>query len=440
MTFKLVKNKNLIKRNLNNEYIYLPKDIIISKLKENIILNGVNIDSQKKEINYIDISCVINNKINSYNHIIENFPSRAKRIIKNKDTIVSSVRPNLKCFAYIDEKFDNFVCSTGFVVLSPVAINDKFLYYLFKLNKTTDFLVKNCTGGTYPAFNSSTIGEFEYINFNLNEQKVIADILLKQESVISNIEKLILKTEKMFEYFSENLLSGKILLDINDNIISSKEENIGCNILNGFTTEINKNFNIFKLSDIANTITGNTPPLNDESLWTDEDSGIKWISTPDLRFQKMGYISSHTRMLTNKGIKKARVCPKDTLLISCIATIGEVGLISEDSTFNQQINAILPNKIVNTKYLKYYFLHNKKNFIDYAPSSVVKIINKKLFNEFEIYLPPSRDWQDKIVNFLEKQEFLIENQKKLLEKEKQKFEWLSEKLLSGEYLVVEEQE
>lgn len=275
--------------------------------------------------------------------------------------------------------------------------------------------------------------------FDIPNKKNICNILNKQESIISNIEKLISKTEKMFEYFSENLLSGKILLDINDNIISSKEENIGCNILNGFTTEINKNFNIFKLSDIANTITGNTPPLNDESLWTDEDSGIKWISTPDLRFQKMGYISSHTRMLTNKGIKKARVCPKDTLLISCIATIGEVGLISEDSTFNQQINAILPNEIVNTKYLKYYFLHNKKNFIDYAPSSVVKIINKKLFNEFEIYLPPSRDWQDKIVNFLEKQEFLIENQKKLLEKEKQKFEWLSDKLLSGEYLVVEDE-
>jgi len=418
MTFKLVKNKNLIKRNLNNEYIYLPKDIIISKLKENIILNGVNIDSQKKEINYIDISCVINNKINSYNHIIENFPSRAKRIIKNKDTIVSSVRPNLKCFAYIDEKFDNFVCSTGFVVLSPVAINDKFLYYLFKLNKTTDFLVKNCTGGTYPAFNSSTIGEFEYINFNLNEQKVIANILLKQESVISNIEKLISKTEKLFDYFKNELLSGSKIIDFENMEVNSIDSS-------------NKlDLKTVKLSDIVSFSMGNTPKKVDDNY----NGDIPWITISNL---KSKYINNYTAFVKNS--KSIKIIPKDTLIGSFKMSVGKFGFTTENCCTNEAIIAIKKEDTKENLDYLYYLL--PKYFNDNAEKNGqgIPLLNSKKIKDIIVNIPELED-QNKIVDFLKKYENLIENQKKLLEKEKQKFEWLSEKLLSGEYLVVEEQE
>lgn len=442
MKYKIIKNSFFKEINSKNRFFKIPNNWMVKSLGDISIMSSGGTPSKKKEYYGGDILWITTTDLN-FSYVLDTQKKITELGMQNSSA--KMIPKNTILFAMYGASIGKMGISSipsctnqSICCLIPREdVNYLYLYFLLLSNRKK--ISSLGVGNGQPNISQSVLNNFQCIIPKIKEQNKIVKILEKQETIISNIEKLILKTEKLFEYFLEKLLSGKLLLDINDNIISSKEENIGYNILNGFTTEINKNFNIFKLSDIAKTITGNTPPLNNESLWTDdEESGVKWISTPDLRFQKMGYISSHSRILTNKGIEKARVCPKDTLLISCIATIGEVGLISEDSTFNQQINAILPNEIVNTKYLKYYFLHNKKNFINYAPSSVVKIINKKLFNEFEIFLPPSRDWQDKIVNFLEKQEFLIENQKKLLEKEKQKFEWLSEKLLSGEYLVVDE--
>lgn len=48
-------------------------------------------------------------------------------------------------------------------------------------------------------------------------------------------------------------------------------------------------------------------------------------------------------MLSDKGFKKARQLPKNTLLITCIASIGKNAIMREEGSCNQQINALVPN-------------------------------------------------------------------------------------------------
>ena len=192
--------------------------------------------------------------------------------------------------------------------------------------------------------------------------------------------------------------------------------------INGLKNKKNVKLLVCKIKDLFETVTGNTPSLNNDIFWSSY-KGVKWISTPDFKYQKNGYISANSRFLTEEGVKKSRLCPKDTLLVSCIATIGEVGLIKEPSCFNQQINAILPNSKFNSKYLRYYFLANKQDFINYAPLSVVKIINKKMFNDFEICIHKDLKEQSSIVYILEKQESIISNIEKLISKTEKMFEY-----------------
>lgn len=192
--------------------------------------------------------------------------------------------------------------------------------------------------------------------------------------------------------------------------------------INGLKKKKNVKLLVCKIKDLFETVTGNTPSLNNDIFWSSY-KGVKWISTPDFKYQKNGYISANSRFLTEEGVKKSRLCPKDTLLVSCIATIGEVGLIKEPSCFNQQINAILPNSKFNSKYLRYYFLANKQDFINYAPLSVVKIINKKMFNDFEICIHKDLKEQSSIVYILEKQESIISNIEKLISKTEKMFEY-----------------
>ena len=58
-------------------------------------------------------------------------PSRARRVVRKGDTIVSTVRTYLKAIAYIDSEDENLIASTGFAVLTPTdQIQSKYLYYL----------------------------------------------------------------------------------------------------------------------------------------------------------------------------------------------------------------------------------------------------------------------------------------------------------------------
>ena len=60
-------------------------------------------------------------------------------------------------------------------------------------------------------------------------------------------------------------------------------------------------------------------------------------------------------MLSDEGFKKARQLPKNTLLITCIASIGKNAILREEGSCNQQINALVPNNDKNVDFLYYAF-------------------------------------------------------------------------------------
>lgn len=78
------------------------------------------------EFHYIDISCATNGRLQvpSTSTSYAQAPSRARRIIKNGDVLMSTVRPNLKAFAYCNMPKGNYVASTGFAVLRAIEGND----------------------------------------------------------------------------------------------------------------------------------------------------------------------------------------------------------------------------------------------------------------------------------------------------------------------------
>lgn len=142
-----------------------------------------------KTISYFDISSVGEGILNEINEIeVESSPSRAKRIVKNRDTIISTVRPANRSFYYCKNIKENSIASTGFAVLTPIndLINSRYLYYLVTDKSFTAYLVNHQKGSTYPAF---TIDVLENKKVNLpplQTQKRIADILSAYDDLIEN--------------------------------------------------------------------------------------------------------------------------------------------------------------------------------------------------------------------------------------------------------------
>ena len=77
-------------------------------------------------------------------------------------------------------------------------------------------------------------------------------------------------------------------------------------------------------------------------------------------------------------------------MVSCIATVGNVGITSEESFTNQQINSLIPNSnTADFKYLYYFFKANKSYLESLGGGgSVYTNISKNKFEKMEVIVPP----------------------------------------------------
>ena len=189
-----------------------------------IYLNELTLNPSKwdKEIIYVDISSVEKNTgIISYSDKIigKKAPSRARRIAKDHSVLISTVRPNLKGFAYVEKEVKDAIYSTGFAVLRPKnegVLNSKYLYYVFMyLDVVMSQIKAMMPKGAYPSINANNIKKIRIPLPN-------ADI---QSSVIRSIETI----EKKFNNSRmkvEDLQKEAMKVFINNKIVNSEVEDV----------------------------------------------------------------------------------------------------------------------------------------------------------------------------------------------------------------------
>lgn len=154
---------------------------------------------QYNQIEYIDISSVGTGTLSgTTQYELKDAPGRAKRLVKDGDTIVATVRPNLRSFLYIKNPKPNLVVSTGFAVLRPREnIDSRFLYYTVTNQAFTDYLVSRVKGAAYPAVDVETFEKAEINLPSLPTQRKIAAILSTYDDLIENNTRRIKILEEM---------------------------------------------------------------------------------------------------------------------------------------------------------------------------------------------------------------------------------------------------
>lgn len=105
-------------------------------------------------------------------------PSRARRIVRDGETIISTVRTYLKAVYFVECKSQELVCSTGFAVLAPAAnAVPKFVSYLCQSSPFTDRVTADSVGIAYPAIAETRLGGFHVPVPPLPEQAAIVRFL-----------------------------------------------------------------------------------------------------------------------------------------------------------------------------------------------------------------------------------------------------------------------
>jgi type I restriction-modification system DNA methylase subunit/restriction endonuclease S subunit len=158
---KLIKNYEKIKKSIIWSYTLNVEKKKLGDVAE-INKNNLTKNYKYKTIKYIDISsvnkgCINIDTIKEFN--VGEEPSRAKRLVSLNDILLSTVRPNLENYLFIDNNIysENLVSSTGFAVITSTKINSKYLYNYITLPEITNYLVNSATGAMYPSVDNNTI-------------------------------------------------------------------------------------------------------------------------------------------------------------------------------------------------------------------------------------------------------------------------------------------
>ena len=152
------------------------------------------------------------------------------------------------------------------------------------------------------------------------------------------------------------------------------------------------------LEEIGDIVTGSTPSKDVEEYYNGD---IPFFKPTDLEQGiDTKYANDH---LSQLGYEVSRQIPANSVLVTCIGTIGKTGMITVDGTCNQQINAIISSKAVSSVFLYFvcisYFF--QKQIKENASATTIPILNKNNFSRISFPLPPLAE-QHRIVSQLER--------------------------------------
>ena len=190
----------------------IPKHWEIKKLKYITDYNTETLSentSEDYEFDYVDIGSVTyENGIEQLQHLkFKNAPSRARRIVKKDDVILSTVRTYLKATASIPENDHPIIVSTGFITFrAKTEILSLYLKYAIQCDVFISDVESRSIGISYPAITSTEVIQMKILVPPLNEQKEIAEFLDKKCEKIDRLNENYTKQITALKEYKKSLI------------------------------------------------------------------------------------------------------------------------------------------------------------------------------------------------------------------------------------------
>ena len=264
-------------------------------------------------------------------------------------TVVIGRKGSINNPIFVEEPFWNVDTAFGLEANERV-LSPKYLFYFCKhfdfgkLNKTV----------TIPSLTKSDLLKIEIDLPSLQEQRIVVEILHKVESIIH------LRKQELQSL--DNLIKARFVEMFGDPVLIKKKKK--------------------KLSDIGRIFTGNTPTMKNPEYYDSDD--IPFVKPGDIAERGVTRINRANSSISEKARNATRIMPPNAVLVTCIGTIGKIGIATQECCCNQQINYIVPNDEIDSVYLAYCISFFKDILSDMANAPVVPIINKTQFSALEI--------------------------------------------------------
>jgi len=309
------------------------------KLGEVAEINRNSIDNEysQNKILYLDTSSITRGKVDCYQELLlSDAPSRAKRLVKDKDIIYSTVRPIQRHYGIIKNPPQNLVVSTGFAV---IEINQKkadsfFIYYFLTSDEIVEYLdiIAEASTSAYPSLRPADIESLDILLPPLSEQRAIASVLSSLDDKID----LLNRENQTLEHMAEAIFRQ------------------------WFIEEADEKWEECILNDLCIQIaSGGTPSTKIEAYYNGD---INWYSTKELNDNFL-YESENKITKTGLNNSSAKLFPAGTVVIAIYAapTVGRLGILANEASFNQAACGLIANEKLCCSEFIYLYLKNQRN-------------------------------------------------------------------------------
>lgn len=291
---------------------------------------------KETEIQYVEIGDVdqVNGIKNSTFYKFKDAPSRARRITRVGDIIISTVRTYLKAIAFIDKH--DLIVSTGFAVLRPHNVLPRYLAYATMCDGFTTDVLRYSIGISYPAISSN----------DLLGLKITLPSYEEQEKIVSYLEN---KTSKIDAYVTDKEKEIQLLQELKQKTIAE-----------AVTKGLNPNV---KMKNSGISWLGMIPEHWDVkkigSLFTERREKVSDKDYPALSVSKQGITPQlETAVKTDNGDNRKKVCKDDFVVNSRSDRKGSCG-VSPYTGSVSLINIVLsPRNNIEVQYFHHLFRSN----------------------------------------------------------------------------------
>ncbi|GAA8147347.1 restriction endonuclease subunit S [Helicobacter pylori] len=222
---------------------------------------------------------------------------------------------------YFNEKFFAGGLCYPYKVKDTNELLTKFLYFYLKTNEIQ--IMENLVSrGSIPALNKADIETLTIPIPPLEIQQEIVKIL----DAFTELK----ARKKQYEYYQNMLLDFK---DANQNHKDAKIKTYPKRLQTLLQTLAPKGVEFKTLEEVFEIKNGYTPSKNNPEFW--EKGTIPWFRMEDIR-ENGRILKDSIQHITPKALKGKKLFPKNSIIISTTATIGEHALLIVDSLANQR--------------------------------------------------------------------------------------------------------
>lgn len=298
-------------------------------------------------------------------------PSGAVIEYKVGDILISNIRPYFQKIWRADR---NGGCSADVLCIrAKENVDSKYLYYLLSQQAFFDYVMSGAKGCKMPRGDKKQIMQWPVTLPPLDEQRRIAGILGSLDDKIelnrrinANLEAQAQALFRSWFVDFEPFRDGPFV-----------DSELG---------KIPQGWKICCVEDLASyMVSGGTPKSLDSSYYNGD---IRWFTTKEL---KDGFLFDSEKHISETALKNsaAKLLPENTVLMAIYAspTVGRLGILTAESTYNQAAVGIIAKKEIGYAFLYLLLLSERTNLNNLASGAAQQNLNVGIVKRYRVLVP-----------------------------------------------------